>query len=356
MSLLDREKTRIILLTHYQDYVSEYPVNVHAAYCTESYLKGRGLLHKAGRYLMPGSAHSACHGYFTKILTRHRPALIYINSLTLSGDYDVFWSSGIPLIVHAHPLQAYLYAYDPAMLVSRLKQAALVLSSSRAQAKMLGWLVPGIRPEVVYPPILMRELLPAPGSRELFRAGLGIPEHAFVWVMASAYFNYSKDPLRFTETGRLILTHSDKPVYFLWIGGDRQATAVHMAMNLAQTYGIADRFRFTGMAKQEEYRASLGAADAFMLVSLEESFSIVTAEAIALGKPVLAFDCGGVREIIREENGLLVSAYSMEEYAARALQIMAHIDSYDPAVMRETVRDFDLEVQGFHWKKMLRIS
>ncbi|HRY33160.1 MAG TPA: glycosyltransferase family 4 protein [Bacteroidales bacterium] len=353
LSVFDKDKTKLILLTHYQDYLLEYPVNVHTSYCTESYLKQRGLLEKAGRYLLPASSDSVCHAFFRKILTKHRPDLIYINSLTLSGDYNVFYASDIPVILHAHPLQAFLYAFDHDMLVSRLKAAKLVVSSSLAQAEVLGWLVAGIRPEVVYPPILMRELDPQSGSRTEIRAASGIPAHAFVWTMASVYFNYNKDPVRFVETGLMILERTNIPVHFLWIGGDPRGTAVQMAMNLAGKHGMAGHFTFTGMAGREKYIALLGASDACMLVSFEESFSIVSAEAIALGKPVLAFDCGGVREIIRKDNGLLVSAFSTEEYVKSALWMKENHYHYDSGTMRESVRAFDLDVQGSKWQNLL---
>ena len=73
----------------------------------------------------------------------------------------------------------------------------------------------------------------------------------------------------------------------------------------AQTLGIADAVQFTGF--REDARTAIAAADVFVLPSPAEPFGLVLLEAMALGKPVVAMDAGGPREIVViGETGLLV--------------------------------------------------
>ena len=65
--------------------------------------------------------------------------------------------------------------------------------------------------------------------------------------------------------------------------------------------------RFLGAQPREQVFELLGAADATLLSSDWESFSLVAAESLAVGTPVIASAGGGVREVVEHErNGLLV--------------------------------------------------
>jgi len=74
---------------------------------------------------------------------------------------------------------------------------------------------------------------------------------------------------------------------------------------LARTLGVESRVRFLGV--RSDVAVIYGAADAFVLPSSYETFSIVTFEAAASGLPVLATPVSGVRELVRDgENGYLI--------------------------------------------------
>jgi glycosyltransferase involved in cell wall biosynthesis len=82
--------------------------------------------------------------------------------------------------------------------------------------------------------------------------------------------------------------------------GDRE----HYAQ-LADSLGVAGSVHWLGVTP--DVQLAYAAADAFVLPSDYETFSLVTFEAAASGLPILATPVSGVRELIRDgENGLLI--------------------------------------------------
>ena len=75
---------------------------------------------------------------------------------------------------------------------------------------------------------------------------------------------------------------------------------------LAESLGVAGAVHWLGVTSDVQLVYAL--ADAFVLPSSYETFSLVTFEAAATGLPVLATPVSGVRELIRDgENGFLIT-------------------------------------------------
>jgi glycosyltransferase involved in cell wall biosynthesis len=76
---------------------------------------------------------------------------------------------------------------------------------------------------------------------------------------------------------------------------------------LAESLGVGEAVHWLGVVREIPVVYAL--ADAFVLPSSYETFSLVTFEAAASGVPVLATPVSGVRELIRDgENGFLIAA------------------------------------------------
>ncbi len=61
-----------------------------------------------------------------------------------------------------------------------------------------------------------------------------------------------------------------------------------------------------------------------------ETFSVVTGEALALGKPVIATRCGGPEAFIDEANGFLIPTANDAELANAMQQMVKEHARFDP--------------------------
>jgi glycosyltransferase involved in cell wall biosynthesis len=76
---------------------------------------------------------------------------------------------------------------------------------------------------------------------------------------------------------------------------------------LAQNYGLLNhKVFFYGMVDPEDVLKLMEKSDFFVLNSNFETFSVVTAEALLCGKPVVVTKCGGPEEFVDETCGILI--------------------------------------------------
>jgi glycosyltransferase involved in cell wall biosynthesis len=135
------------------------------------------------------------------------------------------------------------------------------------------------------------EPLPPGFSRAAQRAALGIPPGT--WLAGTlARATPQKNPLLFVDAAAQVLQRRADG-HFLWCGDGELRTA---AERRARELGIADRCRFAG--HREDAQAVLASFDLFWLTSNYESFGLATAEAMALGLPVVATDVVGTRDLV----------------------------------------------------------
>jgi glycosyltransferase involved in cell wall biosynthesis len=89
----------------------------------------------------------------------------------------------------------------------------------------------------------------------------------------------------------------------------------------ARDAGVAEAMRFLGMVSTVP--AHLRAADLFLLTSRWENRPISIVEAFGAGLPVVATDCGGVRELVDEEVGALVPVDDPDGIAAELIALLS---------------------------------
>ena len=111
--------------------------------------------------------------------------------------------------------------------------------------------------------------------------------------------------------------------------------------------GLVDRVQFIGRLPNSEVLHHMAGAFAVIINSNVETFSVVTGEALAQGKPVIATRCGGPQAFVRPENGLLIEPGDDEALADAMLRLMEAHSSFEPQRIRDSVSDrFSPEAVG----------
>lgn len=92
---------------------------------------------------------------------------------------------------------------------------------------------------------------------------------------------------------------------------------------LTHTLGLQDRVRFTGHVTDEQLRATLTGAKAFVIASIAELQSIATMEAMASGLPVIAANAMALPHLVKhKKNGYLFQPGNDRELANRMKRLM----------------------------------
>ncbi|HEY1534720.1 MAG TPA: glycosyltransferase family 4 protein, partial [Polyangiaceae bacterium] len=95
---------------------------------------------------------------------------------------------------------------------------------------------------------------------------------------------------------------------------------------LCAELGVTDQVIFTGL--RSDVPRLMAAADILAMPSFEEPFGLVYAEAMAMKKPVVAFDNGGTPEVVEhEKSGLLSPQDDVPALAANVRRL-----ALDPAL------------------------
>jgi D-inositol-3-phosphate glycosyltransferase len=100
-----------------------------------------------------------------------------------------------------------------------------------------------------------------------------------------------------------------KPVRLVIIGGDGPDTSEYQNLQqLSAKFGIQKSVCFIGRVEQYKLPPYYSAADALVIPSYYESFGLVGLESMACGTPVVAFDVGAMRYLVRDgESGQIVA-------------------------------------------------
>ena len=121
----------------------------------------------------------------------------------------------------------------------------------------------------------------------------------------------------FIESAQHVLRYFPETIFL--IAGD--GPLKEELCDLTVTLGIRDKVIFAGYC--EDIPAILSILEIVVVSSLSEGFGLVVIEAMAMGKPIVATNVGGMREILKEgETGLLVPAKDPDAQAEKIIYLM----------------------------------
>jgi len=267
---------------------------------------------------------------------------------------------GAPAIVHVRDCLPDTRATAAVFGVIR-SGASLVLANSRYTADALDGRA-GTRVEVLHSPVDANRFDPKDADRDRARAALGVPADAPLAALVGQI-----TPWKGQDTAIRALAHArrEQPDLRLLLVGSTKFTSRATRYD-NQTYlrelhamvaelGLEDHVIFAG--ETADVAGMLAAADLALVPSIEEPFGRVVIEAYAAGRPVIAFDGGGLPEIVADGlTGYLVPARDDEMLARRVLEVMSD-DAWREAAgrrCREVVRErFSAQKQARELDRLL---
>jgi len=92
--------------------------------------------------------------------------------------------------------------------------------------------------------------------------------------------------------------------------------------NRARSLGLGTHFIFTGLIPPAEIPRHAAVMDALVHLSLREGLPRALPQALAVARPVVAYDCDGAREVcLEDETGFLLQAGDLPGLAERLVQL-----------------------------------
>ena len=147
-----------------------------------------------------------------------------------------------------------------------------------------------------------------------------------------------KDSIQLITTGRLIPEkHFDMliqaianipslPLRLSIIGNGAEKYKLQQLINKLQ---IGHKVRLLGHKSKQEIVTLLQQSDIFVLPSQSETFGVAYIEALACGLPIIATDCGGPRDIVTIENGLLIPTNNQTALEQAITRLSNNLNQYD---------------------------
>ena len=292
-------------------------------------------LWKARHYLrdfQPDLVH--CHTYPANMAARLLKIMLP-GAAVLSTVHNVYEGSWLRMMAYR--------------LTDPLSRHTTAVSQAAADRYVRLKAVPARKSSVLTNGIDTVEFAPSTERRARLRAEMGADDE-FIWLTAGRIAPAKDYP---NLLGAFACVRASVPTARLWIAGEAAGTG--SAAIQAITADLGDSVRWLGLRR--DMPALLDAADGFVLASAWEGMPLAVGEAMAMEKPVVATDVGGLRELVGDA-GVIVPAKSPEALAEAMLEMMRKTDDerLKPglAARERVVAQFNMDAKADEWELLYR--
>jgi 1,2-diacylglycerol 3-alpha-glucosyltransferase len=269
-------------------------------------------------------------GYLSSHFAECRPDIVHSHHPHFLGNTAVRIAHGLhcPLVFTHHTMYEYYLHYVPSE-AKRLREFVIalvtgycnlcdcVIAPSASVARIL-------RERGVETPL---EVIPTGVDLHAFATGNGervrplheIPRKAFVAGYVGRLAPEKNLPF-LAEAMCACLAHNRR-AHFLVVGSGPSAATI---IERFRREGLQGRLHLAGVLEGQKLVDVYHALDVFVFASRSETQGMVVTEAMAAGRPVVALDAPGIREVVRDRyNGRLLDSQSTAEDFAAAVGELA---------------------------------
>lgn len=253
------------------------------------------------------------------LFRKERPVIVHTHTSKagILGRWAAFFA-GVPIIVHTphgHVFWSYFGKVKTAVFILLERWSARITTRIVAltHREMIDHVRFRIAPEekftVIHSGVDLNRFSGAAGDISKVRQEMNLPEDAFV-VGTTGRLTAVKGHIHLLRAAAGILKQR-KDIIFLLLGDGELHDDLR---NYAEREVIARNVRFLGW--RSDVASALSAFDVFVFPSLNEGMGKAIVEAMAMGKPIIASNVGGIQDLVcHGENGLLVPPADSEALA-----------------------------------------
>ena len=272
-----------------------------------------------------------------------KPDLWYINTIAMPEYAQLAIQLGQPYVLHVHELvQEYdERGYDE--FRQMLGGARLLFTASQTVVDHLQNM--GYKNVVLMHGLINVEQIKPTRDRAEARHELGFGDDEFVWLMSGAW-----SPRKGFDLVPEILREMPANTPFVWMGPARKTGMTYYVEQYIKTYGLNVRFL---TEQSTDYFSYFNACDGFCLTSREDSYPIVMREAAVLGKPIVGFNSGGIREFVKPGMGEMVEGFYPKALAEAMLRVQTGQTPIDKTTLQTAITTQTQQAEAKRWIETL---
>lgn len=275
-----------------------------------------------------------------------RPDYWYLNTVLMLDKLPLAKKVGVPVIAHFHELESdyALATYDNLKLA--IDYATLCIADSMAVYRNLE-IMGAKRIALQYECVDLKRINPNAQKTAALRKKYGLDRFSFIWLMSgTSILRKGIDMVAEVAAGL-----KQYNAALLWLGNNTQNGLSFFIEQEIKSKGL-ENIIFLGK-QSDDYYSYMDLMDGFVLLSREEPFGMVVVEALALGKPVVAFDAGGVSEIVTEQTGKIVKSWNMPDLVNTLGESAQDNGWFNKQAAMNRAAEFDVDIQVKNWERIL---
>lgn len=310
-----------------------------------SYKHSGSVTDKILRGILKASGKDPFEYQLMRIHHRFRPDLWYVNSIAIPQVYPVAEKLTVKVATHFHELLfafTYLKKSEMEAIIRRSDYCIACSAAVLKNIQRMGHKEVRLQPSFIDDTAIRTD----PVRIQQLRQELQLSESDFVWVMSGSVIymkglNYIID---------LLEALKEEAFKIVWVGGSQHTGLDYFVQQVAYTK-FPRKLIFAG-PQSEDYFNYLALADGFLMLSHEESFSLVLVEAAYLGIPLVSLNTGIAAEFIKRGMGQVSKSASIEDIVVAIQQVRQ--ESPQPHLLKSEASKFTMSQQINDYLELLK--